>query len=114
MGNTVVWKPAMSQIYSAQVIMEVFMEAGLPAGVINLVFVDGPTAGSVIFTHPDFAGIHFTGSTGVFQNLWRTIGENIATYKSYPRIVGEDNRYLYHPDLRQRGPVGIEDGPIAV
>jgi len=89
MGNTVVWKPAYTQIYSANVIMQVFKEAGLPDGVINLVFVDGPTAGSVIFHHPDFGGIHFTGSTGVFQNLWKTIGENISRYKSYPRIVGE-------------------------
>ena len=89
MGNTVVWKPANTQIYAAQVIMEVFMEAGLPDGVINLVFVDGPTAGSVIFKHPDFAGIHFTGSTGVFQDVWTQIGANIKTYKSYPRIVGE-------------------------
>jgi len=89
LGNTIVWKPAESQIYSAQVIMEVFEAAGLPNGVINLVFVDGPTAGKVIFEHPDFAGLHFTGSTGVFQNLWETIGKNIRKYKSYPRIVGE-------------------------
>ncbi len=89
MGNTVVWKPADTQIYSAAVIMEILEEAGLPAGVINLVFVDGKTAGEVIFTHPDFAGLHFTGSTGVFQTLWKTIGNNISSYKSYPRIVGE-------------------------
>jgi len=89
MGNTVVWKPANTQIFAAQVIMEVFQKAGLPDGVINLVFVDGPTAGSVIFNHPDFAGIHFTGSTGVFQDVWTKIGANIKTYKSYPRIVGE-------------------------
>ncbi len=89
MGNTVVWKPANTQIFAAQVIMEVFQKAGLPDGVINLVFVDGPTAGSVIFNHPDFAGIHFTGSTGVFQDVWAKIGANIKTYKSYPRIVGE-------------------------
>jgi 1-pyrroline-5-carboxylate dehydrogenase len=89
MGNTVVWKPAETQIYAASVIMQIFIEAGLPAGVINLVYVSGPTAGSVIFEHPDFAGIHFTGSTGVFQHLWKTIGSNIAKYKSYPRIVGE-------------------------
>ena len=88
-GNTVVWKPAHTQIYSAKVIMDVFAEAGLPAGVINLVYVSGPVAGDVIFKHPDFAGLHFTGSTGVFQHLWKTIGENIATYKTYPRIVGE-------------------------
>ncbi|MEZ4819463.1 MAG: L-glutamate gamma-semialdehyde dehydrogenase [Bdellovibrionota bacterium] len=89
LGNTVVWKPAETQIYSAKVIMDVFIEAGLPAGVINLVFVDGPDAGEVIFSHPDFAGLHFTGSTQVFQHLWKEIGNNIATYKSYPRIVGE-------------------------
>ncbi len=89
MGNVVVWKPSNTQIYSAHVIMEIFREAGLPDGVINLVYVDGPTAGDVIFRHPDFAGIHFTGSTGVFQNIWKTIGENIHVYKSYPRIVGE-------------------------
>lgn len=89
MGNTVVWKPAETQIYSAQVIMEILIEAGLPDGVINLMFVDGSTAGEVIFNHPDFAGLHFTGSTGVFQRLWQTIGNNISKYKSYPRIVGE-------------------------
>jgi 1-pyrroline-5-carboxylate dehydrogenase len=89
MGNTVVWKPAYTQIYSAQVLMEVFKEAGVPDGVINLIYVDGPTAGNIIFNHPDFAGIHFTGSTGVFQHIWKTIGENIFKYKSYPRIVGE-------------------------
>ncbi len=89
MGNVVVWKPSNTQIYSANVIMEIFREAGLPDGVINLVYVDGPTAGEVIFQHPDFAGIHFTGSTGVFQNIWKTIGQNIHLYRSYPRIVGE-------------------------
>ncbi|MBC7923629.1 MAG: L-glutamate gamma-semialdehyde dehydrogenase [Ferruginibacter sp.] len=89
MGNTVVWKPAYSQIYSANVLMQVFREAGVPAGVINLIYVDGPVAGEVILRHPDFAGIHFTGSTGVFQTIWKTIGENIHRYKSYPRIVGE-------------------------
>jgi 1-pyrroline-5-carboxylate dehydrogenase len=89
MGNTVVWKPSNSQIYSAHVIMEILREAGLPDGVINLVFVSGPAAGEVIFSHPDFAGIHFTGSTEVFQNIWKTIGNNIHLYKSYPRIVGE-------------------------
>ena len=69
--------------------MEIFREAGLPDGVINLVYADGPEAGDVVFNHPDFAGLHFTGSTGVFQHLWKTIGNNIGTYKSYPRIVGE-------------------------
>ena len=89
LGNTVVWKPAETQIYSANVLMEVFREAGVPDGVINLIYVDGPLAGDVIFRHPDFAGIHFTGSTKVFQTIWKTIGENIGRYKSYPRIVGE-------------------------
>lgn len=89
MGNTIVWKPSEAQIYSAQVIMEVYKEAGLPDGVINLVFVDGPTTGDIVFNHKDFAGIHFTGSTGVFRHIWKTIGNNIANYKSYPRIVGE-------------------------
>ena len=89
MGNTVVWKPANSQVYAAQVIMRVLRKAGLPDGVINLIYADGPTVGDVIFNHRDFAGLHFTGSTGVFQNMWRTIGQNIHKYKSYPRIVGE-------------------------
>lgn len=89
MGNTVVWKPADSQIYSAKVIMDIYKEAGMPDGVINLIYVDGPTAGDVIFKHPDFAGLHFTGSTGVFQHLWKEIGNNISNYKAYPRVVGE-------------------------
>lgn len=89
MGNVVVWKPAETQVYSAQVIMEVFQEAGLPDGVVNMITVDGPTAGDVIFKHKDLAGLHFTGSTGVFQHLWKEIGVNINTYRSYPRIVGE-------------------------
>lgn len=89
MGNTVVWKPADSQIYSANVVMEILLEAGLPDGVINLIFTDGPDAGDVIFEHEDFAGLHFTGSTAVFKHLWKTIGANIDKYKSYPRIVGE-------------------------
>jgi 1-pyrroline-5-carboxylate dehydrogenase len=89
MGNTVVWKCSNTQVYSAQVIVEILKEAGLPDGVINLVFVSGPVAGEVIFNHPDFGGIHFTGSTEVFQNIWKTIGNNIHKYKSYPRIVGE-------------------------
>lgn len=89
MGNTAIWKPADSQIYSAQVIMEIFKEAGLPDGVINLITMDGPTAGDVIFNHKDFAGLHFTGSTDVFRHLWKTIGNNIEKYRSYPRIVGE-------------------------
>ncbi len=89
MGNTIVWKPSNTQIYAADMIMRIFKEAGLPDGVINLVYVSGPVAGDVIFNHPDFAGIHFTGSTGVFQDIWKTIGNNIHKFKTYPRIVGE-------------------------
>ncbi|HEY0057238.1 MAG TPA: L-glutamate gamma-semialdehyde dehydrogenase [Pedobacter sp.] len=89
MGNVVVWKPADAQVYSANVIMQIFKEAGVPDGVINLIYVDGPAAGEVIFNHKDFAGIHFTGSTKVFQEIWKTIGTNIHKYKTYPRIVGE-------------------------
>ena len=88
-GNVVVWKCANTEIYSAQMIMKVLKEAGLPDGVINLVFVDGPTLGDVCFNHRDFAGVHFTGSTGVFNTIWKHIGENTKIYKSYPRIVGE-------------------------
>lgn len=89
MGNVVVWKPAFTQIYSAWVLMEIFRKAGVPDGVINLIYTEGPETGDVIFKHPDFAGIHFTGSTGVFQHIWKEIGSNIQNYKSYPRIVGE-------------------------
>ena len=89
MGNVVVWKPAYTQVYSANVLMEVFKEAGVPDGVINMILVDGPVAGDIIFKHRDFAGIHFTGSTKVFNTIWKTIGENIANYRSFPRIVGE-------------------------
>ena len=88
-GNVVVWKCANTQVYSAQMLMRVFKEAGLPDGVINLIYVDGPTIGEVCFTHPDFGGVHFTGSTGVFNSMWKTMGENTKIYKSYPRIVGE-------------------------
>lgn len=89
MGNVVVWKCSNTQVYSAKVIMDIFLEAGLPDGVINLVFVSGPVAGKTVMEHPDFAGFHFTGSTAVFQHIWKTIGTNIAKYKTYPRIVGE-------------------------
>lgn len=89
MGNTVLWKAAESQIYSARVIMEILEEAGLPPGVINLIHVDGPEAGNIIFSHRDFAGIHFTGSTGVFKTIWKNIGNNLDKYRSFPRIVGE-------------------------
>jgi 1-pyrroline-5-carboxylate dehydrogenase len=88
-GNVVVWKCANTEIYSAQMIMKVLKEAGLPDGVVNLVFVDGPTLGDVCFNSPDFAGIHFTGSTGVFNQIWKHIGQNSNVYKTYPRIVGE-------------------------
>jgi 1-pyrroline-5-carboxylate dehydrogenase len=89
MGNVVVWKPANTQCYSANVIMEILREAGLPDGVINLIPVDGAVIGDVVFKHPAFAGIHFTGSTSVFKGIWKEIGNNIDIYKSYPRIVGE-------------------------
>ena len=88
-GNVVVWKPANTQIYSAQLFMRILKEAGLPDGVINIVYVDGPTLGDTCFKHPEFAGVHFTGSTGVFNHMWKQIGENISNYRSYPRIVGE-------------------------
>ncbi len=89
LGNVIVWKPADTQVYSAEVIMELFKAAGLPDGVINMITVDGPTAGDIIFKHPEFSALHFTGSTGVFRNLWKEIGINIEKYKTYPRIVGE-------------------------
>jgi len=89
MGNTIVWKCARTQVYSAHFIMKLFKDAGLPDGVINLIFTDGKTTGEICFNHPEFAGVHFTGSTGVFQGMWKSIGENIHKYKSYPRIVGE-------------------------
>lgn len=89
MGNVVVWKPSPTQIYSAYVLMKILKEAGLPDGVINLIYTDGPLTGDIAFRHPEFAGVHFTGSTKVFQHIWKTIGENIHIYKSYPRIVGE-------------------------
>lgn len=89
MGNTVIWKPAETQVYAAGLLMQILEEAGLPEGVINLLLVDGPVAGDIIFAHKDFAGLHFTGSTKVFQTLWQAIGKNISQYRSYPRIVGE-------------------------
>lgn len=99
-GNVVVWKPANTQIYSANLFMQILREAGLPDGVINLVYVSGPTVGKVCFSHRDFAGVHFTGSTGVFQEMWKQIGNNIAQYRTYPRIVGETGGkdfVLVHP-----------------
>ncbi len=89
MGNTVVWKPSKTAVYSAHLIMKVLKEAGLPDGVINLVYAGGQDAADVIFNHREFAGLHFTGSTGVFNNMWATISKNVSKYKSYPRIVGE-------------------------
>ena len=89
MGNTIVWKPSRAQIYSAAVTMEVLMEAGLPNGVINMVFTPGPLTADIILSSPDFTGVHFTGSTGVFHSIWEKIGKNIRNYKTYPRIVGE-------------------------
>ena len=100
MGNTVVWKPAETQIYSAHVFMEILLEAGLPEGVINMVYVDGIEAGDVLFNHYDFGGLHFTGSTKVFREIWKTIGNNLGKYKGFPRIVGETggkNFVLAHP-----------------
>lgn len=106
LGNTVVWKPSKSQIYSASVIMEILLEAGLPNGVINMVFAPGQVAAEVILNNPDFAAIHFTGSTEVFQGIWEKIGKNIKNYRSYPRIVGETGGkdfILAHPsaDIEQ-------------
>jgi 1-pyrroline-5-carboxylate dehydrogenase len=99
-GNVVVWKAANTQVYSANLFMKILKEAGLPDGVINLIYVSGPVVGEVCFSHRDFAGVHFTGSTGVFQGMWKTIGENITKYKTYPRIVGETGGkdfVLVHP-----------------
>ena len=89
LGNVVVWKPSDKQVLSAKIIMDILDEAGLPAGVINLIYTSGPVVGDVCFKHPEFTGVHFTGSTGVFQGMWKTIGDNIHRYKTYPRIVGE-------------------------
>jgi 1-pyrroline-5-carboxylate dehydrogenase len=89
MGNTVVWKPSDHQIFSAQVLMEIFKEAGLPGGVINMVFGDPEMITNKVLESPEFAGIHYTGSTEVFRGIWGKIGTHIARYKSYPRIVGE-------------------------
>ncbi len=89
MGNVVVWKPSPTQQLAAHYTMRLLEAAGLPAGVINLVTGDGIAVSQVALTHPDLAGIHFTGSTGTFQHLWRTVGENIARYRNYPRLVGE-------------------------
>ncbi len=100
-GNVVVWKPANTQVYSASVFMEILIEAGLPAGVINLIYPSGPVVGEICYKHPDFAGVHFTGSTGVFNSMWKSIGENVPNLKTYPRIVGETGGkdfVFVHPD----------------
>ncbi|MFS4471429.1 L-glutamate gamma-semialdehyde dehydrogenase [Chryseobacterium sp. T20] len=89
LGNVVVWKPSDKQVYSAKVIMDVLIEAGLPAGVINMIFTDGKETAEKVLAHRDFAGLHFTGSTKVFQGMWKMIGDNIHNYRTYPRIVGE-------------------------
>jgi 1-pyrroline-5-carboxylate dehydrogenase len=89
MGNTVVWKPASTAALAAHYVMRVFQEAGLPDGVINLVYGSGATIGNAALASPELAGIHFTGSTPVFQSMWKTVGDNIASYRNYPRIVGE-------------------------
>jgi 1-pyrroline-5-carboxylate dehydrogenase len=89
MGNTVVWKPSLNQIYSAKVLMDVFTEAGVPPGVINMIITDPAETAEIVFSHKDFAGLHYTGSTEVFKNIWQTIGNNIHKYRTYPRIVGE-------------------------
>lgn len=89
MGNTVIWKPAPTQQFAASLLMELLVEAGMPAGVINMVTGFGPPVSEVVLNDPDLAGIHFTGSTAVFQKLWRSVGNNIENYRSYPRIVGE-------------------------
>ncbi len=105
MGNVVVWKPSLSQIYSAHVLMEVFEEAGVPDGVINMIFTDPQETSDIVFSHPDFAGLHFTGSTTVFKNIWKTIGNNIDKYRTYPRIVGETGGkdfVLAHPTANAR------------
>jgi len=105
MGNVIVWKPANTQVYSAKVIMDLFKEAGLPDGVINLVFADGSVVGNTCFAHPEFAGLHFTGSTSTFQRMWRTIAENMPNYRYYPRIVGETGGKDYvvaYPDAHAK------------
>ncbi len=105
MGNVAIWKPSDSQVYSAQVIMEVFKEAGMPDGVINMVMGDPKMISDVLLEHRDFAGLHFTGSTTVFKNLWKQIGDNIHNYRSYPRIVGETGGkdfILAHPSAKPK------------
>jgi len=103
MGNVVVWKPSPSQVYSAKVIMDIYRAAGLPDGVINMVFADGAEATDEVMTHPEFAGLHFTGSTEVFKSMWTKLGENMSVYRSFPRLVGETGGKDYivaHPSAR--------------
>ncbi len=105
MGNVVLWKPSDSQVYSAKVIMDVFEEAGLPKGVINMVMGDPVMITETVLASPDFSGIHFTGSTHVFKSLWKQIGNNIHTYKTYPRIVGETGGkdfIIAHPSAKPK------------
>ncbi|NDD91887.1 aldehyde dehydrogenase family protein, partial [bacterium] len=106
LGNTVVWKPSDTQMLSAWYTMKLFEAAGLPPGVINLVAADGPLTSQVLVTHPDLAGVHFTGSTGTFQSIWKTVGENISRYKTYPRLVGETGGKDFvfaHPSVGTQG-----------
>lgn len=105
MGNVVVWKPANTQIYSANVLMEIFREAGLPPGVINMIMVDGPVGGKIMSTHPEFVGVHFTGSSEVFNKIWKAIGENVALHNTFPKIVGETGGkdfVMVHPTAKIR------------
>ncbi len=105
MGNTVVWKPSYNQVYSAKVLMDVFEEAGIPDGVINMIFTDPQETADIVFDHPDFAGLHYTGSTYVFREIWKNIGTNIHKYKTYPRIVGETGGkdfVLAHPSANAK------------
>jgi 1-pyrroline-5-carboxylate dehydrogenase len=107
MGNVVVWKPAGTQMFSANVLMEIFREAGLPDGVINMIMVDGPVGGKVMSQHPEFVGVHFTGSNYVFNKIWKAIGENVALHNTFPKIVGETGGkdfVLVHPSAKV-GPV---------
>jgi len=106
MGNVVVWKPAETQIYSANVLMEIFREAGLPDGVINMIFVDGPAGGKVMSRHPDFVGVHFTGSTEVFKKIWKAIGEHVAIHNTrfiVSNMKEDDARSIYFGFYVQRG-----------
>lgn len=105
MGNVVVWKPSAAQIYSAAVIMEIFQKAGLPHGVINMINVPGAVGGKVMSEHPDFVGVHFTGSTDVFKRVWKAIGDNVMVHNTYPKIVGETGGkdfVMVHPSAQAK------------